>query len=158
MNNRNAGSVGIAMALFVMTFCFVLDEVSSGQDRAPSKVRLILHSRKKEWRKSERMSFDLSVKNESKAPVRIPYVYDCTIEVDGGSYYTQFPKPKLEDPERLIEDDTVTDHGSLTLNDGFETVDAKTGKTSLNLSPGKHTLSLVCGAYRSNEVKFMVNK
>ena len=115
--------------------------------------------RKPAFSRHEGWHFDLKVKNPTKVDIKIPYVYDAVLEIDG-LRYTQFPKPTVvPETDRTIDPMSAVDHGTVTLNGKeFTTVDASTGKTPLKLKSGEHTITIELGSYRSPKAKFMIKE
>jgi hypothetical protein len=111
--------------------------------------------RKAEFSQKESWFFDVKVKNPTASDIQLPFLYDAVLEIDG-ALYTQFPKPKLspEHAQQTVKSRSEIEHGTLTLNGIFETVDARTGNIPLKLAPGEHHLTVQLGPFRSSKIKF----
>ena len=117
-------------------------------------VTIVVTPRSASWRLADAQYFDVIVKNRTPDVIKVPYIYDSFFEIDG-KRYAQFPKPKLTgETKRVIQGNSDSTAGTLTLNGPFSTVDARTGKLPLKLTIGKHHLVLILGHHRSNTVTF----
>ncbi|MCP4163857.1 MAG: hypothetical protein GY760_27670 [Deltaproteobacteria bacterium] len=119
------------------------------------KVHLVVQLRKPIMKLTDILCFEVVVENNTSDTVKVPYIYDSFIEIDG-ERYTQYPKPHLiGETKRVIQANSKVSLGTLTFNDEvFTTVDAETGMLPLKLKIGEHKLVLICSPYRSNTVTF----
>ena len=131
--------------------------------KSDAEVTISITPRQSTFKLAEPVYIDVAAANRTSGTVTIPYIYDCTLEIDG-SNYTQFSKPRLYDDDgkgiigKTFPPQSEEPHGTLTLGGPFKTVDAETGKVPLRLTLGRHTLELICGAYRSDRAEFTVEE
>lgn len=148
-------SANVTFRLFLLLVLAGLGSVTFAAE--DEEVSISVVPRKAEFALDEKAFFDVKVKNPAASDIRLPYLYDAVLEIDG-ALYTQFPKPKRlpEHAQQTVKSRSEIEHGTLTLNGSFETVDARTGKVPLELAPGEHILTVQLGSYRSSQVKFKI--